>query len=285
MPGSAVRLGVAAAAGAAALRVTGALGLTAMALGLLLYYAPGREYATESMSGFGLAGSGAGDPGAGDPGAAEFVGQYVRNLLRGEFGYSSTFQSPVRTLVAERAAATAGQLLSAAGVLGVAVCVLVLGGLWRGWLRGWIGAAAMVLQSIPSALFAIPIVLASGPPFVAIALAALPRTLRVLDAVLARQQGAAHLAWMRAMGCGWWAMTWHGQIRAAGRELAEGAASMVPLVLGSLLAVEIVVGYPGLGTLAWRGVYGRDLPLLGAVTLLFSAATSLSAAVAQREER
>jgi hypothetical protein len=38
-----------------------------------------------------------------------------------------------------------------------------------------------------------------------------------------------------------------------------------------------------LGTLAWRGVYGRDLPLLGAVTLLFSALTSLSSALAQRE--
>ena len=266
----------------AAVRVVAALGLTAAVLGLLLYYSPGREYAAESMSGFGLGATG-GATGGTVTGPGQFVWQYLGKLLRGDFGFSSTFQSPVRTLVAERAAATGGQLFCAAGVLSVAVCVLTLAGLWRGWLRGWIGAAAMVLQSVPSALFAIPIALAEGPPFLAIALAALPRTLRVLDAVLERQQGAAHLAWMRAMGCGWWTMTWHGQIRAAGRELFEGAASMVPLLLGSLLAVEIVVGFPGLGTLAWRGVYGRDLPLLGAVTLLFSALTSLSAAVAQRE--
>ncbi|MFN9459676.1 MAG: ABC transporter permease subunit [Acidobacteriota bacterium] len=272
-------------AAGAAMRMAGAVGLTATALGLLLYYSPGREYASETMTGFGLAQEGpAGRQGL-EPGPGEFVGQYLRNLLRGDFGYSSTFQTPVGRLVAERAARTAGQLLSATGLLSVTVCVFLLGGLWRDSLRGWIGLAAMVLQSIPPALFAIPIVLASGPPFVAIALAALPRTLRVLDAVVVRQQGSAHVAWMRAMGCGWWAMTWHGQIRAAGRELGESAASMVPLLLGSLLAVEIVVGYPGLGTLAWRGVYGRDLPLLGAVTLLFSGATSLSAAVAQREER
>jgi len=66
--------------------------------------------------------------------------------------------------------------------------------------------------------------------------------------------------------------------------MSRGAGRLAALLL-LLLAVEIVVGYPGLGTLAWRGVYGRDLPLLGAVTLLFSGATSLSAAVAQREER
>ena len=89
--------------------------------------------------------------------------------------------------VAERAAATTGQLLSAAGVLSVAVCLLTLAGLWRACLRGWIGAVAMVLQSIPSALFAISIVLAEGRPVLVIALAALSRPLWVLAAGLGGQ--------------------------------------------------------------------------------------------------
>lgn len=253
--------------------------LTVSAVGFLVWLSPGREFADPAAHGIGAVSvSGV------SVGAVPFVWEYAVRLAGGDAGYSAAFQAPVAELIRERFAVTAATLGRAMVALAAVAGVMAMLALRYSSFRVVCRLLSGVLYSIPVGIFAIPLAALFWPLEIAVVLGALPKAFTLLDAIFERHSQAPHLLWMRAMGVRWRSAFWYGILGAARTELLEIAALLVPVLLGTLIVVEVLSGQPGLGTLAWRAVQARDLPLLGGITILFAAGTSLAAAVTRQED-
>jgi ABC-type dipeptide/oligopeptide/nickel transport system permease component len=247
--------------------------LTAAAVGALIWFAPGRDFTHSSLHGFGADASG-----LSDESASVFVWKYCRGLLSGDAGVSTSFQAPVAPLIRERFRTSAMTVIRSFLILIVVSSLLAGLSLRSPVFRAAARLLTGILYSIPVGVLALPLVYLELPSELAVVAGSLPKAFSLFDAVLERFSSATHLLWMRSMGVGWLTVFCYGILRAARSELLEIVALCVPLLLGSLIVVEVVSGQAGVGSLAWRAVQGRDLPLLGAITVVFAIASSLAAA-------
>jgi len=241
------------------------------------------------------------------PLADQFVA-YVRDLARGDLGWSISEAAPVSRLIAERLPWTLGLMLTSLLVAGGGGVLLGLLGAWRGGrLDRIVVGVSSALAAIPEFLVAMALLVAlavgggwfplhggrtafaprpTGPLGLLDALAditwhlALPTltlTLASLAAFVLLSRGAAgavlaapYLTTARAKGLP------EGRV-ALGHAFPNALLPVLTLlglrvgqVLGGAIVVERVFSVPGLGRLAFEAVRARDYPVLQAIFLLGS---------------
>jgi peptide/nickel transport system permease protein len=232
-------------------------------------------------------------------------GTWAAGAMRGDFGYSLAYRSPVGPLLWQRARAT---LLLAAAAMLLAWLVGVPLGIWmavrRGaWLDGVWRVALALLLSLPELLLAIVflvIAVRSGMfpaggmtaddfqslsiwaqagdmlrrlavPVSVLALGALPVIARHVRASVAETLDAPFVAAAVAQGIPNRRLLWRHVLPAALNPLVSlFGLSLGALLSGSLL-VEIVMGWPGVGPLFVDAVMARDFPIVLAVVTLSTA--------------
>lgn len=81
--------------------------------------------------------------------------------------------------------------------------------------------------------------------------------------------GTEFVKLLRAKGAGPWSVTRHVLRNGAGRIISTTFIELVDVLLLGIIVIEQIFGIPGIGHLLYRGVMGRDLPLLiGAAMVL-----------------
>ncbi|MCC7000592.1 MAG: ABC transporter permease [Gemmatimonadaceae bacterium] len=238
---------------------------------------------------------------------------FVRNVARGELGWSFSRGRPVAQVLAEAVPPTLllmGTALLLGGVGGVAV------GAWQGW-RGdtrktrIVGRVSLVILSMPE--FVLALLLALGPalawglfpvtgmqsdfapPGIAgvldvlhhLVLPALTLAL-VVCAMVARHQRRAILAVTdadfvraaRAKGVPEHRILLRHALRNALVPVLTLAGVLFPALIGGAVLVERVFAWPGMGSVVVDAVVRRDYPLVGGSVLLSSLAVVMGTVLA-----
>lgn len=234
----------------------------------------------------------------------EQFGRYLLATARGDLGFSIHFNQPIGALVLRRLGWT---FLLAGGSLFAAASIGGLLGLAAGrqphsrWSLG-ISLAALLIGSLPEFVVGLALLLlfavtwrflpASGAlapfrdcggdlpgcvgdaarhaalPGLTLILAHLPAFLLLTRGAVAHELGQGYVVVARAKGLS--------EPRIALRHVARNAAApvlaylgvRVGLLLGGVVIVETLFGYPGLGQLTYLAVAARDYPLLQALFFL-----------------
>ena len=228
---------------------------------------------------------------------------FVRNLTRGELGYSFSRGQPVARVLVEAVPPTLllmGTALLLGGLGGVAV------GAWQGW-RGdtratrVVSRISLVILSVPE--FVLALLLVMGPALawglfpvtgmqddfaprgVAGALDVLHHLVLpaftlavVVGAVVARHQRGAILAVVnadfvraaRAKGVPEFRILLHHALRNALVPVLTLAGVLFPALISGAVLVEKVFAWPGMGRAVVDAVTRRDYPLVGGVVLVSS---------------
>jgi ABC-type dipeptide/oligopeptide/nickel transport system permease component len=201
----------------------------------------------------------------------------LEKMLHGDFGYSTTLQSSVGKLIAERSPVT---LRSLSGGFAMAWTGAAMGVLLVFWLapgaRHVPDLLAAVLLAVPAGLVSVAAFLAGAPVSAAIGLALFPRVYLFARNILRSMESQLHVLHARAHGLSGRAIFQHALIRPALPELAALAAISIRMALGAVIPAEAICDSPGLGQLAWKATLGRDLALLAPLTLLMTGITVLA---------
>jgi ABC-type dipeptide/oligopeptide/nickel transport system permease component len=211
------------------------------------------------------------------------LGQWLNGLRRFDLGYSSRFRRPVSDLIGDRAPRTAmlaGLALLLATAIGLPLGVLT-GARPRGWVSALVTPVSIALLACP------PLVGALGLLFLAVSTGwlstaqgawAVPTLALALPlaASLERLQSQATSEAMKAPGLS--AASARGVPAArllwvhVARQSLRPVLGVYGLVIGGLfsgsLAVEVITSWPGLGSLTYEALVGRDLHLLAGCVLM-----------------
>jgi peptide/nickel transport system permease protein len=229
---------------------------------------------------------------------------WASSALRGDFGYSLAYGSPVAPLVRERLGATlllAGTATLAAWLLAVPL------GIWYATRRGWqeaLGRAAVaVLLIVPDLLLAMAVLLlavetgwfpAGGMtspdaaalgwpgrvrdvlrhlalPAGVLAVGLLPALVRHVRAAMAEVMDAPFAQSARAHGIAPWRLLWRHLLPVAANPLVSLFGLSLGTLLSASLLVEVVMGWPGLGPLLVDAIMARDVAVVLAVVMLSAA--------------
>jgi peptide/nickel transport system permease protein len=205
-----------------------------------------------------------------------FVEQYLAWLGRGlqlDLGESLRFRRPVATLLRERAWNTLRLGVSAlllATAIGIPLGVL--SGSRRGALSSLVGGTSLVLLSIPPLITSLALLVAAvrlHMPLPRLVLATLALALPIA-ALLERLQSRSLEEALRepsiaaAIGRGIprSRVVWRHALRLSLKPVLAIYGVIVGGVLSGSFAVEIVMGWPGLGELMFQALVSRDLFLV-----------------------
>lgn len=201
----------------------------------------------------------------------EFSTWYANELAHGRGGNSTLYGVPVTELIAERASVTFGHAWRGFAAAWLAA---LLGGVtshfWPAAGRLGLGLGSLIL-SLPVAFVVLSLVLGGAAPWIGLAVCVWPKTYSYWETLLDLARKRNHVLAMLGQGAGPWRVQWYAVWMPQMRQLAGLVAVSIPLLLGTLIPVEVLCDEPGLGQLAWRAVGGRDLPLLTTLTLGFTA--------------
>lgn len=252
-------------------RLSITLGIAYLLLTTLLWNAPGRDLDDS------LWGQSAAMPGVAKDrpwsSYADFSAWYAGELLQGRGGNSTQYGVPVTELIAERTPVTASHAWRGFAAAWIAALLAgIASHFWATAGRVALGAGSLLL-SLPAAFVVLSLVLGGAAPWVGLAVCLWPKAHSYWETVLDLARKKNHVLCLRAQGAGPWSVQWYAIWWPHARQLAGLVAVSVPLLLGALIPVEVLCDEPGLGQLAWRAVAGRDLPLLTALTLCFTAVT------------
>jgi peptide/nickel transport system permease protein len=214
--------------------------------------------------------------------------RFISNVLQGKIGESYKFKQPALTLVIERLPNTA---LLASTALFMALVVSIPLGIVAGVYRGsWIDTTATGVSLIGQAtpvywsgllfilLFSVELrwfpSMGGGSaralvlPAVTLAVYSMARITRLTRSAVLEVLNQDYVMVARAKGLTERVVLFKHVLRNA----AIPIATMVGLQLGGLLGgavlTEMVFSWPGIGRLAVNAVYGRDFPVVQAVTLV-----------------
>jgi peptide/nickel transport system permease protein len=223
-------------------------------------------------------------------------------LVRGDLGISVEHNRPVVDLLLERLPWTLA--LIAFGLLGATVIGIVLGALaawWRGRRRDIaLVAGVLAVDSMPSfwigmmliAMFAVQLgwfpsfgateITASGAAAIGeivhrLALPVATITLAIFGSIFLLTRAAMisvldepFIRLARSKGISERRIALHHALRNALLPVFTNVTVMVGTLLSSLVVVETVFAYPGLGRLIYEGVTARDYPLIQGAFLLIT---------------
>jgi peptide/nickel transport system permease protein len=242
--------------------------------------------------------------------------RYIVGVARGQFGYSLTFNEPVRAVIARALPNTlvlAGSALILSFIFGVVIAVIQVArrGSLTDRLLGWVSLALFCtpdfwLSQVALLVFAywLPIFPAGGVvdpvlhpylgPMAALAdrmrhLTLPALTLAALTAAfVARFQRAAlldvaaddYLRTARAKGVPEWAVVVRHALRNAALPVISLFGLSLPGFLTGAVFVEKIFSWPGLGTLAVDAVAARDYPVVIACAVIASIAVAFGSLLA-----
>lgn len=220
------------------------------------------------------------------------LGGFLGGLATGDLGDSYTQNIPAMSVVLSRFPSTLQLALTSfavAVVLALAL-VLVIVRFDLGWLRQgmiWLGSAR---QAIPSFWFALMLVIVFSVnlgmlpalgnrdgvaslilPVVTIATLELALYLRLFDQGFFDELGQDYVRTARAKGASKNAVLVSHVLPNALLPVVTIAGLNLGALLGGLLVVEIVFGWPGLGQLLLTAVNSRDYPVVQACLLVIAA--------------
>ena len=221
---------------------------------------------------------------------------WVASVLRGDFGYSLAYNSPVGPLLWGRVRATL--LLTGTATL-LAWLIAVPLGIWNATARGtWGDSVSKVVLSfllaIPDLLWAIVFLMLAvetgwfpaggmvspGPervedvawhlvlPVAVLVLGMLPTLVRHVRASMAEAIDSPFALSARAQGIPRQRLLFRHLLPAAANPLISLFGFSLGTLLSASLLVEVVMGWPGLGPLFLEAIMARDFALVLAVVML-----------------
>ena len=93
---------------------------------------------------------------------------------------------------------------------------------------------------------------------------------------------AEHVLQARAQGVTTARLLWAHILPGTGSQLLALATLSIVTALSAMVPVEVILGVPGLGQLAWNAAMNRDLPVLIAVTMILAVAIALAGMAPER---
>lgn len=211
-----------------------------------------------------------------------FAVAWLKGLVRGDLGYSSAFNYPIRDLLTQRLPVTAKNV-----ALGLSL------GLGLGWVSAAVSAvrrgrvpdlvaslAAGTLLAMPAAVLGLLVVQMRWSTACALAAAVFPRAYRYTRNLLVDALRMPHLTLGRALGLAPLRLWIDYVIRPVLPQLLFIVAVSLNLAFAASVPVEVVCDSPGLGRLAWEAALARDLPLLATLTVLIAVATGAATGLA-----
>ena len=221
---------------------------------------------------------------------------WVASVLRGDFGYSLAYNSPVGPLLWARVRATL--LLTGTATLLAWLIALPLG-IWNATARGtWGDSVSKVILSfllaIPDLLLAIVFLMLAvetgyfptggmvspGPervldvawhlvlPVAVLVLGMLPTLVRHVRASMAEAIDSPFALSARAQGIPRRRLLFRHLLPAAANPLISLFGFSLGTLLSASLLIEVVMGWPGLGPLFLEAIMARDFALVLAVVML-----------------
>jgi peptide/nickel transport system permease protein len=221
---------------------------------------------------------------------------WVASVLRGDFGYSLAYNSPVGPLLWVRARATL--LLTGTATL-LAWLIAIPLGIWNATARGtWVDSVSKVVLSfllaIPDLLLAIVFLMLAvetgyfptggmvspGPervkdvvwhlalPVAVLVLGMIPTLIRHVRASMAEAIDSPFALSARAQGIPRRRLLFRHLLPAAANPLISLFGFSLGTLLSASLLVEVVMGWPGLGPLFLEAIMARDFAVVLAVVML-----------------
>lgn len=229
--------------------------------------------------------------------------RYVRNLARGELGESFVLHRPVAAVLAEALPNTlllGGTALVASLLLGLGVGALQAAR-HRSRTDTWLGAATLVLYSVPVFWLGLVLLLVFGEtlhwlpvsgmrgalqeglspagramdlarhlvlPAATLALVQAAAFARFQRSALVESLGAEYIRAARAKGLAERTVLLKHALRGALAPTITLAGLSVPYFLAGSVLVESIFGWPGLGRVAYDAIFARDYNVITATALV-----------------
>ncbi|MHC5257274.1 ABC transporter permease [Streptomyces sp. UC4497] len=224
----------------------------------------------------------------------EQYGIYLRDLVSGNFGTSYSFHAPAFDVVMDRLPYT---LTLAVSAIAVTVVVAVPLGVWMAHHADSareLGANIFTIagQSMPDfwtgvmllTVFAVlfPVLPASGftswgglvLPTITVAVLQLALVSRLVRREMSAALASSYVTVARSRGVSERALTWRYALANSAVPLITAVGTRFAALLNGVVVVEVVFGWPGVGSLVVRALDTRDYPLIQA-TVLVTAALAL----------
>ena len=236
---------------------------------------------------------------------------YLKDLARGDLGFSLTYRRPVIDIIGERMVNTL-VLLGAATVLIIALGVML--GVWAAARRGSKGDSttvigSLVLWSFPTFWVGLLLVFVFGVwlgwlpisgistagatyssplgapldvarhlilPTITLALVDIGQFVLITRSSLVDVLTEDFMTTAKAKGMSKRRMTWRHGMRNAMLPVVTASALYIGLVVGGAIQVETVFSWPGMGELTYSAVLRRDYPVLEACFLVFAVTVILA---------
>ncbi|MCZ4509690.1 ABC transporter permease [Streptomyces sp. ActVer] len=213
---------------------------------------------------------------------------FVRDLFTGDLGTSYSFHSPALDVVLDRMPYTITLAVSA---IAVTTLVAVPLGVWmarRADTRRELGANVLTIagQSMPDfwtgvmllTVFAVlvPVLPASGftswsglvLPTVTVAVLQLALISRLVRREMSTALASSYVTVARSRGVSESALTWRYALANSSVPLVTALGTRFAALLNGVVVVEVVFGWPGVGSLVVRALETRDYPLIQATVLV-----------------
>lgn len=238
-----------------------------------------------------------------DQSVLEQYWHWLSNLLHLDFGTSYTNGLPIADLLGEKFTASLA-VAAAGGALGLALAISIA--LYSAIHRGsFLDQAAqkfgVLLSAIPDFVLAIILILLFATsgfrilpatalidpeemllsqwrlmllPAISLGLIMTPHTMYMLRATVLEEMDSEYASYARLNGIGEWRILLCHALPNAIAPASQVMALGLAYVVGGVVSVEIVFGFPGLGSTLIEAVRTRDLAMVQALTL-FSTASFL----------
>ncbi|MEV7870718.1 ABC transporter permease [Streptomyces sp. NPDC088124] len=215
-------------------------------------------------------------------------GIFLRDLFTGDLGTSYSFHAPALDVVLERMPYTITLAVSAITVTAVVAVPL---GVWmarRADSKRELGANVLTItgQSMPDfwtgvmllTVFAVllPVLPASGftswsglvLPTVTVAILQLALISRLVRREMTTALNSPYITVARSRGFSESVLTWRYALANSGVPLLTALGTRFAALLNGVVVVEVVFGWPGVGSLVVRALETRDYPLIQATVLV-----------------
>jgi peptide/nickel transport system permease protein len=209
---------------------------------------------------------------------------YLRGMTHGDLGFSESNNTPIASLLTDRAPRTLRDLgfgLAGAWLLGLgfAIPVALFPRAWR--FDAALTLSAGLLLSLPAALVAYFCLLTGTASQLVSAIVLSPKIFQYSRNILVSAYGAPHVEMGRARGIPESGILWMHVLPSVAPQLGALAAASVSIAIGAAIPIEAICDVPGLGRLAWQAAMARDLPLLINLTMLVTLATTSAMAISE----
>jgi peptide/nickel transport system permease protein len=218
--------------------------------------------------------------------------EWLGRMVRGDFGQSLYFKSPVIELLADKLPITAYlAVLSLAFALAISVPLGVTAAVYpNSWIDRACLALAVIGQALPNFFFALVLMMvfavtlqvlpASGSdswqhfvlPSIALGYYVAPAFMRLIRSGMIEVLASDYVRTARAKGLSGASVVLKHALRNALVPVVALAAVQLGFLLGGSVVIETIFALDGLGYLAYRSIANLDLPVTQAIVTLLSLA-------------